>query len=465
VNLWRTIQGRLLALLLGGVAAVWLATALVTWRDVRHELDELLDAHLAQAAALLVVQQAGELGADDDDRTLDAPSLHRYAPRAVFQVFHERRLVLRSADAPLRPLPAQGLDGADGFTTVRAEGHAWRVFAARGADNDVQVFVGERIDARERILRAALSGTLWPLALALPLLALLAWWAIRHGLAPLRTLGAQLAARPADSAQPVTLADAPAEVAPLLDALNGLLGRIEAMLHAERRFTADAAHELRTPIAAIRAQAQVAQAEGDAALRRHALRATIEGCDRAAHLVEQLLTLSRLEAGAAVNLRAVDLAGVARSVVADLAPRALAKQQDLGLDSEGDCMLDGDATLLAVLLRNLIDNALRYSPPGARIAVSVRAAGPDGVQLTVQDSGPGLPDESMSRLGQRFQRGQGHAESGSGLGWSIVRRIAQVHGIDIALGRSAALGGLAVTLSARSGLRPRKPAAPAQRRD
>lgn len=445
MRLPNSIQGRLLALLLGGVAVVWLAAAAMTWIDVRHELDELLDAHLAQAAALLVVQQSGEIE-HDDDRTVDAPALHRYAPRAVFQVFHEGQLVLRSADAPQRPLVAEGAAAGQGFTTVSVNGVAWRVFSTRGGENDVQVFVGERLDAREHIVRVALWGTLWPLAVALPLLALLAWWAIRRGLKPLRSLGEQLTARTANALQPVDVADPPAEVAPLAKALNGLFARIEGMVQSERRFTADAAHELRTPIAAIRAQAQVALAETDDAHRQHALRATLEGCDRAARLVDQLLTLSRLEAGTEVPMKPVDLSAVARQVVGDLAPKALVKQQDLGLEAAGACVIVGNETLLSILLRNLVDNAVRYSPSGARINVGTAVRGGQAV-VVVEDGGPGLREPEIAHLGERFARGSAHEESGSGLGWSIVRRIAEVHGLQMTVTASQRLGGLFVTIT------------------
>lgn len=182
----RSLQGRLLALVLAVVAGVWLATAVLTWRDVSDELDELLDGHLAQAAALLVVQQGGEV---DDERTLETPTLHRYAPQVAFQVFHEGRPALRSANAPLRPMVEPGHASRSGFRTVRIDGTDWRVFATRGAERDVQVFVGEQLASRRSILWAVLRGTLWPLAVALPLLALLAWWAIRRGLLPLRRLG------------------------------------------------------------------------------------------------------------------------------------------------------------------------------------------------------------------------------------------------------------------------------------
>ncbi|MFO1292705.1 MAG: histidine kinase dimerization/phospho-acceptor domain-containing protein [Rubrivivax sp.] len=453
----RSLQGRLLLLVLGVVAAVWLAAAARTWYDVRHELDELLDAHLAQAAALLVVQQAGDFGGEAE-RTLDAPSLHKYAPRAMFQVFHEGRLVMRSADAPRAPLlpldarrEGERKDGRRGrFADVRLDGVAWRVFATRGAEHDVRVYVAERSEARASIVWAALRATLAPLALALPLLGALVWAAVYRTLAPLRALRAQLAARAPGSLEPLQLGAAPAEVTPLVDALDALFVRIAGLLDAERRFTADAAHELRTPIAAIRAQAQVALGAEDDAERRHALQATLQGCDRAARLVEQLLTLARVEAGAAVQRQAVDLAALTRAVVGELAPQAAARAQELGFEAQGRCMWTGDATLLAALVRNLVDNALRYSPPGARIAVALRA-GAGGVTLTVEDSGPGLDADERARLGrERFRRGAGQDAAGSGLGWSIVRRIAAVHALDVTLAPSAALGGLAVQLTGRA---------------
>jgi len=173
----------------------------------------------------------------------------------------------------------------------------------------------------------------------------------------------------------------------------------------------------------------------------------LQGCDRAARLVDQLLTLSRLEADGNAALRPAGLDAVARQVVADLAPRALARRQTLSLDADETCTLRGDETLLAVLLRNLVDNALRYSPQGARVQVAVRREGAQ-VRLAVEDSGPGLAPELLPQLGRRFFRVTGSGESGSGLGWSIVRRIAAVHGMSIETGRSAALGGLEVQVRA-----------------
>lgn len=447
IRLPRSLQGRLLVLVLGLVAGVWAATAAMTWIDVRHELDELLDSHLAQAAALLVVQQAREI--DDDDHRIDAPSLHRYAPKVAFQVFHEGRLALRSANAPAEPMAGAGEEFQAGFRTMRIGDTAWRVFAARGGKRDVQVFVGEQVESRSAILWAVLRSVLWPMLVALPLLALAAWWAVHRGVAPLRSLGRTLAGRRPQALEPVAVAGAPSEMTPMLDALNGLFERIRALLESERRFTADAAHELRTPIAAIRAQAQVAMAESDSALRAHALQSTLEGCDRATRLVEQLLTLSRLEA-ATVPVAPVstplDLSALVRGVVAEVAPRAIGKQQTIEVDAPAPCRVTGDSTLLAVLVRNLVDNAIRYSPPRAtvKVGVVIRGAQESQVRLRVEDSGPGMSEQDSARLGERFFRVLGTGERGSGLGWSIVRRIAAAQGAAIHVGRSPALGGLAV---------------------
>ncbi len=447
----RSLQGRLLLLLLGGLLLVSLGTALLAWREVRHELDELLDGHLAQAAALLLAQQARGVDHEEDDdeiERLDAPSLHRYAPRVMFQVWRDGQLTARSANAPVEPMLTQ----QRGFATRDIDGTPWRIFAAHAARRDVQVYMGEQIDSRAAIVKAVLGNVFGPMALALALLALGVWAAVRHSMAPLRRLSAKLAARAPHDLQPVQLPAAPAEMAPLLAALNGLFERIARLLDTERRFTADAAHELRTPIAALRMQAQVALGAGDDdATRRHALQATLQGCDRATRLVEQLLMLARLEAeGAPAAASAgadVDLATLTRRVVADAAGGALAQRQDLELDADAPVLVRVNEALLGVLVRNLVDNAVRYSPPGAQIRVAVRTEGDQAV-LDVQDSGPGLSDAEIARLGERFYRVlRADSASGSGLGWSIVRRIAQVQGARVALARSADLGGLAVHVS------------------
>ncbi|APW45558.1 ATP-binding protein [Rhodoferax antarcticus] len=453
-NRLESLQARLLALLLTMICGVWISAAALTWIDTRHEIDELLDAHLAQSAALLVAQQTDtdEAKRDDkpyrlhtyDDRHPDAPTLHKYATRVAFQVFHDGKLTLHSGTAPETPMSPQ----VRGFATVDLpDGGAWRVFGAQGNEGDVQVFVGEQLRSRQSILWAVMQAVLMPLLVTLPILAVLGWLAVRQSLAPLRTLSEALARRQPQAVVPLVIDDTPTEMVPVVQSLNTLLARIGQMMETERRFTADAAHELRTPIAAVRAQAQVAQGAGDDVDQRdQALRHTLEGCDRASHLVAQLLTLSRLEtAGNTTPGVRVDACQIARRVAADLAPGALARSQVLTLDCDAPSLIAADELLTGVLIRNLLDNALRYSPDGAQVTVALTCKG-GLVKLQIDDSGPGVPSADLARLGERFYRGLGTAQSGSGLGWSIVRRIADVYRAQVAAGPSS-LGGLCVTVT------------------
>jgi two-component system sensor histidine kinase QseC len=257
-----------------------------------------------------------------------------------------------------------------------------------------------------------------------------------------------LALRQPQALEPVVLNDVPAEVEPVVQSLNALFGRIDSMIASERRFTADAAHELRTPIAAIRMQAQVALGAGQDNLQRdNALRYTLAGCDRATHLVTQLLTLSRLETSStSAPTGLIDLSALAQRVAADLVMTALGRDQTLELEAAAPGLIAADETLTGVLVRNLTDNALRYSPDGARVWVAVMCQGGQ-VVLQVEDSGAGLAAADIARLGERFYRVLGTEQSGSGLGWSIVRRIAAVYSAQVQVSRSLRLGGLCVRVS------------------
>lgn len=440
-----SLQSRLLLLVLGFASLLWLGAAAFTWRDAQHEIDELLDGHLAQTAALMMVQAMGE----HDDVT-DIPVLHKDARRVAFQVFVEGALITRSANVGPQAMSAQ----RDGFDTVRlpgsgvegADSEVWRVAIVHNDAHDITVLLAEEVDSRQSILWAVMGSLFTPLLLVLPLLVVGLWWSVRQGLLPLHTLRTALAQRAPNATEPVPLEGLPRELQPLVQTLNALLERIHHMVQNERRFTADAAHELRTPIAAIRMQAQVALGAGDdVAQRTHALQTTLAGCDRASRLVDQLLTLARLEAAPAPPSVAVDLGAVVRRIAAELAHVALARQQDLAVVADAPCAVAANEVLLGVLVRNLVDNALRYSPAGARIRIAV-ATQAGAVTLCVEDSGVGMSDEAMARLGERFFRVLGNEQPGSGLGWSIVRRLLAVFGAQAQLGRSESLGGLSVTV-------------------
>jgi len=271
----------------------------------------------------------------------------------------------------------------------------------------------------------------------------LIWFSVARGLRPLQVLGRQVAVRDADNLSPIESTTAPDEVLPLLQGLNKLFARVRASIDSERRFTADAAHELRTPLAAIRTQAQVARAAGDDAQSRRALDNVIVGCDRAAHLVDQLLTLARLEPDEAVRREAVDLRALVANVVADLAPAAIARDVDLQLAPGATVQVAGSPALLAIMARNLIDNAIRYTARHSAVKVAVTPTG-DGAEFSVLDQGPGIAAEEIGRVWDRFYRVLGSGETGSGLGLSIVRRIAELHDAQVSLAARAGSSGLQV---------------------
>ena len=444
-GLWRlrSLQTRLLVPVLGLVGLVWLVAVVSTWWDTEHEVGELLDAHMSQAASLLVSLPLDELTRLSLSET---PTLHEYQPKVVFQVLHLNEQVVRSSTAPAQPLAAAGVLG---FSQTVIDGQPWRVFSTPGLDEHVVIHVGEQDAARDDVVYASLRSVVWPMTLALPVLAFLVWAAVGWAVRPLRNLGWQVSHRQPGVADPLPLTDVPLEAQPLVLELNRLFDRTASLIHSERRFTADAAHELRTPIAAIRMQAQVAQGARNAQERDEALNATLQGCDRATRLVAQLLQLARLEAEPTDGtLSSSDVHACLQQVSADLGTAARRRQQRLeALLVDGPCLCPVPEALTAVLIRNLLDNALRYSPDHARVRLQTSRLPSGGACLTVEDGGPGLAPEHLARLGERFFRVVGTQQPGSGLGWSIVTRVATLYGLKVTLGRSADLGGLRVDVA------------------
>jgi two-component system sensor histidine kinase QseC len=436
-----SLKRRLLLALLGAIASVWIATAIYSYFDARHEINELLDAHLAQSASLLVAQVGHEFEEIDLEH---APQLHDRSRRVAFQIW-ERGEVLRmnSANAPQERLSKR----EEGFSSVKAGGESWRVFSAWDARRRLLVQVGERDDVRREISAGIATNLLAPLVFALPLLGLFLWLSIAGALRPLRALGRQLEARRPDDMGALDAADAPAEVAPLVLSLNALFGRVGRLIENERRFTADAAHELRTPLAALKTQAQVARGAADDDARRHALDNVIVGCDRATRLVEQLLTLARLEPDQLKGgAESCDLRALAQQTLAELAPAALSAKVELELADGNPVPATACPGLVSVLLRNLIDNAAQHGAAGGRVRVEVAGAG-DGATISVQDYGAGIAPEERAKVGQRFYRILGTEGTGSGLGLSIVHRIAEIHGASVTLADGPDGKGLRVTVN------------------
>ena len=415
-----SLKQRLLALVLTTITLVWLATTAFTYFDAREEFDEVLDAHLAQAASLLVIQASQDF---DELETEHAPLLHKYARRVAFQVWEEGKILrLHSANAPQQALS----NVEQGFSDNTVDDHRWRVFSTWDEKGEYLIHVAERTEVRDELAQDIAGNLLRPLWFALPLLAILLWLAVARGLKPLITLTREVETREPENLAPLNAASAPREVTPLIERLNRLFARIATSMQNERRFTADAAHELRTPIAAIKAQAQVARAAGNEAERNHALDNALLGCDRAAHLINQLLTLTRVDTLDSAATETCTLNGIAAETIAHLAPAALEKGVQLELLADEKASIRGNAELIRVLIRNLLDNAIKHTPQGTTVQLSITQV--EGrINLTVSDNGPGLVEEERSKVLQRFYRPEGTQEAGSGLGLSIVKRIAEVH--------------------------------------
>ncbi|MDD5299787.1 MAG: ATP-binding protein [Gallionella sp.] len=438
-----SLKRRLLIPALTAITLVWLGATAFTYLDAREEFDEVLDAHLAQAAALLVVQATHEI---DELETEHTPLLHKYARRVAFQVWEKgQQLRLHSANAPQQPLANK----ERGFSDTIVDGKRWRVFSTWDESGEYLIQVAERSDVREKLARGIAGNLLRPLWFSLPLLALLLWIAIMRGLRPLDKLAREVEQREPDNLAALDASSAPREVVPLIERLNRLFVRIDASMQKERRFTADAAHELRTPVAAIKAQAQVARAAVGETERIHALDNAILGCDRAAHLIEQLLTLARVDTLDRAMAEPCQLRDIASEIIAALAPAALEKGVQLELLAGDEATVRGNPGLLRILLRNLLDNSIRHTPPGTAVQVSVTHE-PGAACLSVGDNGPGIPEQERDKVLERFYRPIGTQASGSGLGLSIIKRIAEVHDATLQMQPVSEGQGLRVTVCFKS---------------
>ena len=436
---WFSLRRRLLGLLLGGVAAAWLVTMVFSYIDAHHQVDKLFDAQLAQAAQTLLALASHDEGDDIDDL---GDAGHKNQRRLRFQIWRaDGKLLMRSKNAPKTALTA-----TDGFSETRDRKDRWRHYSQWNDDHSLQVQVSENHHIRDELIAHIAWRLLFPALFGLPLIGLWVWVATRQGLSSLDGIARQIASRAPQQLQPLTPAAAPEEIRTMLEALNGLFQRVETALETERRFTADAAHELRTPLAALQAQVQVALRARDSSERDRSLAQLQSGLTRASHLVDQMLQLARLDPESGLpDPQPVDLAVLAEAVCADLGQQILDKDLDFALAAAPGCIVTGQAEWLRVLIRNLIDNAIRYTPTGGSLRVQVAVANGQR-RLSVSDSGPGIPAGDREAVLRRFHRlNRGEHPTGSGLGLAIVARIAELHGADLEFAAGENAQGLQVT--------------------
>ncbi len=426
-----SLRSRLLVLLLTLTMGLWVASAILIYFEAVKEGRKLFDDSLGEAGALLLSLAEHEIqehGPAIGVELMRAESRHSHYT-LEFQIWtSDLRSAYRSDAAPQQPF--MPLDAAGfGWTSIRGE--RWRTYATWNDSHTLQIQIAEPL-TRSQELSSWTYLHLAVLAMALlPVSLIFIWWILTRSLLPLKRSAEDIAARSPDDLRAVATEDAPSEVSPLLTALNRLFVRVRETLQIERRFTADAAHELRSPLAAIRATAQVMRGARSPQELEQTGADLLASVDRSSRLIDQLLMLARIDAGASSPLETgeVDLAKLVESECQS--QHAAAERKGVVLETRlAEARARGEAGLLAVLLRNLIDNAIRYSPPQGHVRVSCATLA-GRAQLTVQDEGPGIAPEERERVFERFYRVIGNEATGSGLGLSIVRRIAELHGASI----------------------------------
>lgn len=436
----KSIRTRLSVFLL---LAAMLAAAVIgvaTYKNTLKENEELFDYQLRQIALSLRDQglAAGPgLLQGPDEAALDV----------VVQIWTSSGAVLYLS----RPGNPLFNSVTLGFTDVDAGDKRWRVYGMALRDRVIQV--AQPIELRRGLAAAAALRSLAPLLAFAPIMALLIWWLVGDSLSSVKRLAREVAQREARSLDEVSEVGVPSEITPLVHALNALLAKLRRAFSSQRAFVADAAHELRSPLTALKLQLQLLDRAADDAARSQALEKLHEGVDRATRLIEQLLTAARTDPDdAKLSFQQIDLAELVRQTIADVFVFAQERRIGIELEAPDHLAIAGDAGALRILVRNLLDNAIRYSREGGALLASVGEVSGKGL-LVIEDSGPGIPEDERLRVFDRFYRREPNEQSGSGLGLTIVKNIAEQHGARIELGVSR-YGGLKVSLAFGNGAAP-----------
>ena len=428
-----SLRGRLLWFLLAAITMAALAQAMIAYRSALYDADQIFDYHMQQMAFSLrsgvpMTNSASNPSSDNDNDDL---VVQVWTPDGV-QVF-------RSASRAALPQRA-----VLGFSNVRVKGATYRIFSIQTANQTVQI--AQDLAVRQRMAGTLAIRTVGPIAIMAPVLMLVVWWVVSGSLAPVSRVRRQVASRQADDLSPVSESGLPDEVLPLVHELNLLFGRVRTAFDAQQNFVANAAHELRSPLAALKLQILSLERAPDDGARKVAIGRLTAGIERATRLVEQLLVLARQEANNAneVKLEPVSLTDLAKRTLGDMVGTAAARQIDLGLHQADEASVRGQPDALVILLRNLVDNAIKYTPAGGTVDMAVLRRADGGAELCVEDSGPGISPEERELVFSRFYRVPGSEAGGSGLGLAIVKSIAERHGAKLALDSSERLGGLKV---------------------
>ncbi|WP_353472386.1 ATP-binding protein [Salipiger sp. H15] len=412
-----SLRLRLFLILALATGAIWFSAVMWIEHSTRAQVTKVLDARLAEAARMvssLLEDRRIAMAGEGAPVAIPLDPHHDYAHQLSCQIWSlQGTLVGQSEGAPQTRLT--GAAGT-GYSESTVGGETWRVYTVENAALGVRVMVGDSLGVRDRLVSGVIEGLLLPLAVILPLLAAAIWLSVGRGLAPMHRLAEALRLRSPSDLGPLPAGPVPSEMRPMRGALDGLFARLAQAREAERDFTAFAAHELKTPLAGLRTQAQIARIAPDEATRARALRNIERSVDRTDRLVRQLLELSAVEREGD-TAEPVDLGALCTEVCADLAPLAEARGVDLLPEVPGGALvpLRSSAFLLHAALRNLVENAVQASPEGGAVRIRL-----EGAVLAVEDAGPGIPEALRARACERFVRGT-QGGDGSGLGLAIAR--------------------------------------------
>ena len=432
----KSIRLRLIIFLGGMLIIAWGGIAASSIYSARKEVQELFDAHLAQSARVLYSLIQHEMSASSVegeniqpiDMNLSAPG-HFYEGKISFRVRDkDGKSWFVTQNAPELVIN----NDISGFANIQTDNQRWRVFIMRDNVLNFSIEVAQSYQIRNELIMEITRQVIWPFIILVPLLMFMIWISVGRSLRPLQAVADEVQHRNPQNLEEVDLTNVPAEVLPLFLSLNDLLVRLKKALSNERGFTSDAAHELRTPLAGIKAQAQVALRASNETEKNTALRHIILGIDNTTHLVRQMLMLARLDPDIPNRkFNPQDLSSILTEVAADVASLAVEKGVELEVrEADGKMMVEGLAEALSVLIRNLLDNAVRYTPPGGWVKAGISRS-PDGLVLKISDSGPGIAEQDKDRIFDRFYRGLGTGQTGSGLGLSIVQRVVDLHNAKI----------------------------------
>lgn len=415
-----SIRTRLLTILLGSTGLVWLLAVIWIYLGTQAELERVLDARLMEAARMvnsLLTDRRIELAlADGGTGAAAGFDLARqpYERQLSCQIWSLNGILVgRSEHAPQERLT----DAQSGFSESEVNGETWRVYAIENTDLGVRVMVGDSIAMRDRLVDEVIKGLVLPAALILPVLAGGIWASVRRGMSPLSGMAHALSSRAASDLRPLPDQKLPREIAPAVNALNGLFKRVADAREREKSFTAFAAHELKTPLAGLKTQAQIALASSDGEVHANALRQISAGVDRTSRLVRQLLDLAAIEASdgapAFATGRPIEIVERVLAEMPRTDDRRIAVERGEGIEARFD------PAFLTIALRNLIENAVKHSPEGGEVTVRLKETG-ERVDISVEDGGPGIPASELPRVTERFFRGRDRSATGSGLGLSIA---------------------------------------------